>query len=351
MVTGNCVGVGVGGFLLGGGMGALDSVDGLLCDRLRSAEFVLSDGSQVVADSMQNQELLWAACGAGGASLALMVSATVSTHSTDVVGKGVCARVEFPQSVDAEAALRQWLNFRQESTHLRMQIRDRQLVAFGCFFGETLESYGSLEQKTGISGYESEDKWSYDSWVDVIKFLGPAGDFGKHKPEVEDSELMKTSWAHAGWFNNLRSRSLLLGNFGETFEDPLVHALHQCMEGSGCDGSDGGCDRDGQECIFIPVGEKVRERSPSDTAFAHRSAHVSFEVISQIRDDQDAAWLDDIFHDMQSTSYSMGSYVNYPDLGLEDYHHMYWGSNYERLRELKERYDPEGLFAAPQPIV
>ena len=41
---------------------------------------------------------------------------------------------------------------------------------------------------------------------------------------------------------------------------------------------------------------------------------------------------------------SGGVYGNFPDADLPDEHRAYWGGNLERLRSVKERYDPEGVF-------
>jgi FAD/FMN-containing dehydrogenase len=39
-----------------------------------------------------------------------------------------------------------------------------------------------------------------------------------------------------------------------------------------------------------------------------------------------------------------GSYVNETDYFEPDWQQSFWGENYQRLSEIKRRYDPEGLF-------
>ena len=65
-VLGQCPSVGVGGFLLGGGVGPLMSKYGLGCDNIDAAELVLADGSQVRASASVNPDLYWAVRGGGG---------------------------------------------------------------------------------------------------------------------------------------------------------------------------------------------------------------------------------------------------------------------------------------------
>jgi FAD/FMN-containing dehydrogenase len=39
-----------------------------------------------------------------------------------------------------------------------------------------------------------------------------------------------------------------------------------------------------------------------------------------------------------------GSYVSESDLFEKDWQHAFWGENYPRLRAVKAKYDPDGLF-------
>lgn len=40
----------------------------------------------------------------------------------------------------------------------------------------------------------------------------------------------------------------------------------------------------------------------------------------------------------------MGAYLNEGDRDQPDAGHVFWGDNYERLLEIKRRYDPKGTF-------
>ena len=39
-----------------------------------------------------------------------------------------------------------------------------------------------------------------------------------------------------------------------------------------------------------------------------------------------------------------GSYVSESDFFEKDWQHAFWGENYPRLRAVKAKYDPDGLF-------
>jgi len=65
-VAGSYGGVGMAGFTLGGGYGALIGRFGLALDNLIAAEVVLADGRLVVANADNEEELFWALRGGGG---------------------------------------------------------------------------------------------------------------------------------------------------------------------------------------------------------------------------------------------------------------------------------------------
>lgn len=62
---GHCPSVGLGGFLLQGGMGWNCRGWGWSCERIEAIDVVTADGELVRADEMQNADLLWAARGSG----------------------------------------------------------------------------------------------------------------------------------------------------------------------------------------------------------------------------------------------------------------------------------------------
>ena len=47
---------------------------------------------------------------------------------------------------------------------------------------------------------------------------------------------------------------------------------------------------------------------------------------------------------------SNAAYRNYPNAGLKDWQHAYYGDNYERLQKVKKQYDPTGAFKYGQSV-
>jgi FAD/FMN-containing dehydrogenase len=87
-VTGNFGSVGMAGFTLSGGYGALTPKFGLALDNLLSADVVLEDGSLVTADHATNGELFWALRGGGG-NFGIVVSMRIRLHALGAVLGGM----------------------------------------------------------------------------------------------------------------------------------------------------------------------------------------------------------------------------------------------------------------------
>jgi len=88
------------------------------------------------------------------------------------------------------------------------------------------------------------------------------------------------------------------------------------------------------------------------TALYHRQARFILQYDAYWTAPQDEAanvqWVRDIRTAL--LPYTEGAYVNYHDADLTDYLRAYYGTNLERLVEVKRRYDPDNVFRFPQSI-
>jgi FAD/FMN-containing dehydrogenase len=340
--VGLCSPIGIGGFLLGGGMGLLDVKAGLLCDRLQALEMVTANGDLVTADANHRPELLWAACGGGGQALGLVVSATLKVYPTAEIGTSVCVRVRFDmeRAVETFAA---WQAYEQKNAHLRFSVEPffgGSVVVVGCFWNTTLKGF-SLENTTGIPGGEVVFQEELDHFLDAQKFLGPYGGWGNHLAHESDRDALEhPQWYFARDQDSRSEKTMLIGEIPLP-STRLETVLKLCSEGPPNGGEN--------ECTFIPVGEAVRKRLPEESAFYWRSAKYSLEFTAMDGERSSRqAWIQQVYDSLLPLK--LGTYVNYPDVDLQEYWKDYWGANYANLQLLKAHYDPEVVFDAPQKI-
>jgi Berberine and berberine like len=102
-----------------------------------------------------------------------------------------------------------------------------------------------------------------------------------------------------------------------------------------------------------PYGRAINAIAPTDSAFWHRRASFDLFTYAFWMFERDRAPTETYLaeFDRLVTPLSNGhSYQNYPNRRLENWRAMYFGDNFERLLEVKQRYDPEALFRFEQAI-
>ena len=113
---------------------------------------------------------------------------------------------------------------------------------------------------------------------------------------------------------------------------------------------------DGAEWKMFLAGGAVASVAPEATAFVHRNALMLSAIDLAWTPEDDAAvvadneaWLD-AFHAAMRPFTSDESFQNFVDGAETDFLRAYYGTNLERLVEIKRRYDPDNLFRFPQSI-
>ncbi|KAM0598526.1 hypothetical protein ACHAPN_002189 [Verticillium nonalfalfae] len=80
IVGGGGKSVGLGGYITGGGHSILSAKHGLAADQVLQAEIVTPKGDIVTANECQNQDLFWAIRGGGGGTFGVLTSITLTTY-------------------------------------------------------------------------------------------------------------------------------------------------------------------------------------------------------------------------------------------------------------------------------
>ncbi|KAL4976032.1 hypothetical protein BDW66DRAFT_151378 [Aspergillus desertorum] len=93
----------VGGYVQGGGHGALQGAYGLAADNVLEYEVVTADGRRLVVSPTEHEDLFWALSGGGGGTFAVVLSATMRAYQDGLVAGASLSFSAGCNNRDAEA--------------------------------------------------------------------------------------------------------------------------------------------------------------------------------------------------------------------------------------------------------
>jgi UDP-N-acetylenolpyruvoylglucosamine reductase len=320
---------GIAGLTLGGGMGYLSRKYGLTVDNLLEANLVLANGRFVTANAVENRDLFWAIRGGGG-NFGIVTSFVFRGWPMDQVFAG-------PMLWEMEHA-RELLEWYREATPKQPEELSG-IFAFlkvppGPPFPEDLHG----KTMCGII-------WAYCGALDAVEdafrpvrnFRAPRFELMGQMPYPALQSMFDSiyppglQWYWRGdFFSRISDRAVDEHlKFGEQL--PTLHSTMQ----------------------LNPVDGAVSRVDRRQTAFSYRDAKWSMVIVGVDPDPANAekitTWTKDYWAALHP--YSMGgSYVNFMmDEGIDRVKATY-RDNYDRLREIKRKYDPNNFFRINQNI-
>jgi FAD/FMN-containing dehydrogenase len=323
LTHGRCKGVGVAGLTLGGGIGFSQRLHGLTCDQLVETEIVIASGERLVCNAVENADLFWACRGGGGGNFGVNVSLTFRTFP---VGDYTVFRISWKSGIDELLAA---------ALELLPSMPDR----LGCKLQVEAGPDGALNLLGQLAGTQAE----------LAALLAPL--YRLAAPSQAAISVLPYWLAQAiliedgdPEYSHERSRYV----FRPLSTEAIATILDHLRRWPGT--------HDGAEWKVFLAGGAVARVAPEATAFVHRNA-LMLSVIDLAWTPQDSdrvvaeneAWLD-AFHAAMRPFTSDECFQNFADGAETDYLRAYYGSNLERLVEIKRRYDPDNLFRFPQSI-
>ena len=367
---GGCLTVGVAGLVLGGGFGSFSKAYGTAGANLIEAEVVTADGEVRIANACSNPDLFWALKG-GGAGFGIVTRVTLRTHPLPEFFGAVSAAVHASSDDAYRRLIAKTVEFYAEAL-------------FNPHWGEQIligRGYVKISMVfQGLNHQEAEAVWKpFFDWVaaspqdfSVVSapqiFAVPARRFWdpallKQAPGVVLSDDRPGAPAdNIFWAGNLEEAgavwyayqsawlpaSLLEADQRERLADalfaaakPLGVALH-CNKGlAGATAEAIAAARDtpmnpavtGAFALVITgaLGQPAYPGVPGhepDQAAAEAKAEAVGKSMDEIR----------------KLLPRVGSYVWETDFFEPNWQDAFWGGNYARLRAIKQKYDPGGLF-------
>jgi FAD/FMN-containing dehydrogenase len=321
---------GIAGLTLGGGFGWLTRKHGLTIDNLVSAEVITADGNKIRTSKNENPDLFWAIRGGGG-NFGVVTEFEFALHP---VGPEILAGlIVFPFS-QAKQVLTQYQKFAEsapEELNVWVVLRKAPPLPF-------LPENVHGEEVVVLAVFYAGDIAEGEKLIEpLLRFGDACGEHIGTQPYVEWQQAfdpLLTKGARNYWKSH---------NFTK-LQDGVVEEI---VEFAGRLPS--------QACeIFIASISGASNRVSADaTAYFHRDAkfvlnvHGRWDDVAQ--DEMCIAWAREFFQ--ASAPYaSAGAYVNFMTEEEGERVIAAYGSNYERLVQIKKQYDPENIFHLNQNI-
>ncbi|WP_214367777.1 FAD-binding oxidoreductase [Pseudonocardia sp. H11422] len=320
---------GVSGLTLGGGIGYLARGCGLSCDNLVSADVVIADGRFLVASEDDNADLFWALRGGGG-NFGVVTSLEFRLHPV----KDIYGGPMFYELSDAETVLRFFRDFIADAPEqfggfpafqiappLPFIPQDRHgepfLAVVSCWAG-------SLDQGEQVL------KPFHDIAPVVAEFVGPMP-----YPALNSAfdALVPPGLQHywkANFVTDLTDEAIA----AHLEHGPKVPVVNSTMH-------------------IYPINGACHRVAPEATAFPYRDANFAAVIAGMWPDpaanDANIAWVRD-YYEATAPHSEAGGYINF--MGADDQGRITanYRGNYDRLVDVKRKYDPDNLFHLNQNI-
>jgi len=322
---GDTASVGIGGITLGGGIGYLTRKHGLTIDNLLAADVVTADGKLLHTDAENHADLFWALRGGGG-NFGVATRFQFRLHPVDTVVGGMLVLPATPEVIAgfiaaAEAAPEELSTIANVMTAPPMPFLPEAahgtliLMTLMCYAGEVEAGQRALAPFRALA----------EPLADMLRPM--------RYPEMyqpEDSSYHPTAVGHTMFLDHVDEKTAVtIVRFLQESDAPMRVTQLRVLGGA---------------MGRVPV---------EATAFAHRHARIMAGLVAFYSgpEDQPAreAWVKDFAAALSQGD--DGAYANFlGDEGEQRVHAAYPGETWERLRDIKRRYDPTNLFRLNQNI-
>jgi FAD/FMN-containing dehydrogenase len=368
---GGCTTVGVAGLVQSGGFGSFSKGFGTAAAGLLEAEVVTADGKVRTVNACTNADLFWALKGGGGGSFGVVTKVTLRTHPLPEFFGFAGGNISAQTDSAYRELIRRFLEF----------YRDK---LFNPHWGESIKIRPDnvLELSLVCQGLDDGE---------VTRVWQPFFDWAKTVPELKMTDVSVGARPARGWWDVVArkkrgSRAMI--------SDPRPNAPVTHAYWSG-DQDQVGAFVHGYDSVWLPAkllqgDEQVRLVNALFAASRLKKVELHFnkgiagapaEAVARTRDTatnpavvdafvlviiadgerpsypglarpamdttaarNNARQIDLAIAELRKLAPGAGSYVSESNYFNASWQQAYWGDNYSKLRAIKAKYDPEGLF-------
>ncbi len=324
---------GVAGLTLSGGIGWLRAQHGLAIDNLLGADVVTADGRLIHTSADENPELLWALQGGGG-NFGVVVQFEFALHP---IGPEVMFAAPIYLVEDGPEPIRAWRNFLAKHGD-----RVASLCEFSTAGGEDFpeEHWGS--RVFTLACVYNGDAAEGEALLQPLRELGAmSADFSGRMNYCDVQQLFDTLMP-AGDFRCYWKARYLTELTDEMIDLAMANAL--------------AAPSDNSLSSLWNFGGATAAVAADATAFGDRSMGWMYSLDSVWTDPGDdaanIAWSRDGWSNCEGFGHHGRAYLNFPGHGEDNaaLTRTSFGPNYQRLVEIKTRYDPKNRFRFNQNI-
>ena len=323
---GDAATVGIGGITLGGGVGLLSRKHGLTIDSLLAAEIVTADGELVHADENSHPDLFWAIRGGGG-NFGVVTRLQFRLQEVDDIVGGM---MMLPATPDV---LRSFVELAEAAPDDLSTILNAMKAPPMPFVPEQYHGQVVLFALMAYAGDISEGEEV------VARFRALA------EPIIDMVQPMKYRDIYGPDEEAPHPAAVAVRNmYVAKVDHGAAEAIIEQLRASTAP----------MAAVQIRALGGAASRVPIEsTAYAHRERQIMVNVAAMYEDLGEAeihdAWADRLAETLDQGE--PGAYVNFVgDEGAERVRAAYPGPTWDRLREIKRRYDPTNLFRLNQNI-
>ncbi|KAJ5288663.1 hypothetical protein N7478_001693 [Penicillium angulare] len=338
---GKTVGV-AGGYVLGGGHSPMSSVYGLAADQVLALEVVLANGQFVTVTEETNPDLFWAIRGGGGGTYGVVTSIISRVHPK--VGVTVST---FNFTTGANVSIETFWSgvrayFKRFPAHA-----DAGTYAYFWIIGTGPNSFQFLMNPFfAVNHTLTEFDNLLKPWFNDLKALGIP-----FTPNTTHYDSFHPAWAAGFPLETIGSVTMMTGSRlfpRENWEDnskfnATLRAIRSTVSM-------------GHPLLAFNMKAELPNGYPEDSsnpAFRKTLMHAitSATWASNATNSQINGTMNNLTNNVLSkwraTCPEAGAYMSESDIMEPKFQQSFYGSNYDRLYKLKQRYDPTGLFYAP----